>query len=216
MTYEKTIFRDLKPTKIMKVRIRNGGYISTKGEGTIVITTSSGIKTISNVLYVPDTYQNLLSVGQLIEKGLKVFFENSYCHIYDVTGKEILQVKMKGKSFSFDPIKEEHAVYSTDVSITEIWHKRLGYCHLQRMLKMKKNDMIRGLPFLADHIPNCHACQFGKPNRMPFHKSTWRASQKLQLIHTDVAGPQRTPSLQGSLYYIFLSMSSQECVGLFS
>ena len=50
--------------------------------------------------------------------------------------------------------------------------------------------------------PNCNACQFGKQNRMPFPKSTWRASQKMQLIHTNVAEPQRTPSLQGSSYFI--------------
>jgi len=68
MTYDKTIFKDLKPTHISKVRIGNGVYIPAKGKGTIVISTSSGIKTISDVLYVPDIDQNLLSVGQLLEK----------------------------------------------------------------------------------------------------------------------------------------------------
>jgi len=37
--------------------------LSAKGKGTIVISTSSGIKTILDVLYVPDIDQNLLSVG---------------------------------------------------------------------------------------------------------------------------------------------------------
>jgi len=68
MTYDKTIFKDLKPSHISKVRIGNGVYIPAKGKGTIVISTSSGIKTISDVLYVPDIDQNLLSVGQLLEK----------------------------------------------------------------------------------------------------------------------------------------------------
>lgn len=49
----------------------NGGYITTKGKGTAVITTSLGLKTIPDVLYAPDIDQNLLSVGQLIEKGYK-------------------------------------------------------------------------------------------------------------------------------------------------
>jgi len=202
MTYDRTLFTDLKPAETAKVRIGNGDYISAKGKGTIAITTNSGTKKISDVLYVPNIDQNLLSVGQLIEKGFKVFFEDWCYHIHDLAGYEILRVKMMGKSFSFDPTEEKHTAYSTEVTLTETWHKRLGHCHLQRMLKMKKNDLIRGLPVLADHIPNCHACQFGKQNRFPFPNSTWRASQKLQLIHTDVAGPQRTPSLQGSLYYI--------------
>ncbi|CAJ2666383.1 unnamed protein product [Trifolium pratense] len=202
MTYDRTLFKDLKPTQISKVRIGNGGYISAKGKGTVVISTSSGIKTISDVLYVPDIDQNLLSVGQLIEKGFKVSFENQLCLIFDTTGREILRVKMRGKSFSFDPIEEEQSAYFTEVSPTELWHKRLGHCHIQRMMNMKNNDMTRGLPVLSNHLPNCNACQFGKQIRKPFPKTVWRASQKLQLIHTDVAGPQRTPSLQGSLYFV--------------
>jgi len=109
---------------------------------------------------------------------------------------------MRLKSFSFDPTEEEQTAYVSYVSSTELWHKRLGHCHIQRMLNMEKKDMTRGLPVLSNHLPNCNACQFGKQHRLPFPKTTWRASQKLQLIHTDVAGPQRTPPLQGSLYFI--------------
>ena len=201
MTSDKVLFKELKLSKVTKVRIGNGGYLPAKGIGTVAIITSSGTKTISDVLYVPDIDQNLLSVGQLLEKGFKVSFEDFHCLIFYATGKEILRVKMRGKSFSYDPMEEQIA-YFNKVSSTEIWHKRLGHCHLQRMLKLQKNDMTRDLPELDDHVPNCIACQFGKQNRLPFPKSTWRASHKLQLIHTDVAGPQRTPSLQGSLYYI--------------
>ena len=107
---------------------------------------------------------------------------------------------MRGKSFSFDPIEEEKTAYFTQVSPIELWHKRLSHCHIQRMLNLKKKDMLRGLPVLSDHLPNCNACQFGKQNRIPFPKTVWRATKKMQLIHTDVAGPQRTPSLQGSFF----------------
>jgi len=71
MTHDKTLSKDLKPTKFSKVGIGNGCYISSKGKGTIQISTISGIKTISDVIYVPDINQNLLSVGQLLEKDLK-------------------------------------------------------------------------------------------------------------------------------------------------
>jgi len=72
--------------------------------------------------------------------------------------------------------------------------------------------MANDLPTLDDHIPNCKACQFGKQSRKPFPKVTWRATKKLQLIHTNIAGPQRTPSLNGSLYYaIFIDDFSRMC-----
>ena len=46
MTYDKTLFKDLKPTNVSKVRIGNGGYISAKGKRTIAISTCSGTKII--------------------------------------------------------------------------------------------------------------------------------------------------------------------------
>ena len=99
MTHDKELFKELKPSKISKVKIGHGSYILAKGIGTIAIATHSGTKTISDVLYVPDLDQNLLSVGQLLEKGFKVFFEDNYCLIKDTTGQDLFTVKMRGKSY---------------------------------------------------------------------------------------------------------------------
>ncbi|KAE8687773.1 aspartate and glycine-rich protein-like [Hibiscus syriacus] len=68
MTHDKELFRDLKPTNITKVRIGNGDYICVKGKGIISIASYAGTKLIQDVLFVPKIVQNLLSVGQLIEK----------------------------------------------------------------------------------------------------------------------------------------------------
>lgn len=64
--------------------------------------------------------------------------------------QEILKVKIRLKSFSFDPTEDEQTAYFTHVSSTELWHKRLGHCHIQRMLNMEKKDMSRGLPLLSN------------------------------------------------------------------
>ena len=79
-----------------------------------MITTNSGTKTISDVLYVPDIDQNLLSVGQLVEKGFDLLFGKRHCVIYDAAGEQILHVKMRRKSFSFDPTEEEQVAYVGD------------------------------------------------------------------------------------------------------
>ncbi|GAU44031.1 hypothetical protein TSUD_349630 [Trifolium subterraneum] len=92
--------------------------------------------------------------------------------------------------------------YTVTTSTTDLWHKRLGHFHHSGMDYMLKNQLVRGVPSLTEKAIECEACQFGKQTRKPFPTSSWRANQKLQLIHTDVAGPQRTPSLNGSLYYI--------------
>ena len=56
----------------------DGKHIFVKGKYTIVIPTFHDTKLITDMLYVHDIYQNLLSVGQLVEKGYKVPFNNDY------------------------------------------------------------------------------------------------------------------------------------------
>ncbi|KAH9756360.1 hypothetical protein KPL71_016050 [Citrus sinensis] len=186
MTHNKDLFRELSNANSSKVRVGNGTYIVF----------------ISDVLYVPEIDQNLLSVAQLIEKGNKVVFEDKVCLIKDADGKDIFRVKMKGKSFVLNPLEGEQNAFPIKENITELWHKRLGHYHHQGLLQMKSKGMANDLPELDDYIQNCKACQFGKQSRRPFPKATWRATKKLQLVHTDIAGPQRTPSLNGSLYYV--------------
>ncbi|KAI3423526.1 Protein kinase domain-containing protein [Psidium guajava] len=217
MTNDKELFRDLRPTTITKVRIGNGDYISVKGKGTVAITCCSGTKFIHDVLFVPEIQQNLLSVSQLIGRGFKVVFEDNFCLIKDAANQEIFKLRMKGKSFALNPLEEEQAAFSIKENVTEIWHKRFGHYHHHGMLQMKSKILAEGLPEFENQISSCKACQFGKLNRKPFPKSTGRASRKLQLIHTDVSGPQRTPSLKGSLYYIaFIDDFTRMCWIFFS
>ena len=58
--------------------------------------------------YVPDIDKRLFSFGQLIEKGFKLLFGDKYCRIFDSIEQEILQVEMRGKSFSFSPSEDAH------------------------------------------------------------------------------------------------------------
>jgi len=68
MTYDQELFKKLDKTAISKVRIGNGAYLVVKGKGTVTIKDNTSLKLISNVLYVPEINQKILSVGQLLEK----------------------------------------------------------------------------------------------------------------------------------------------------
>jgi len=123
MTHDQELFRELDISQVSKVRIENGDLITVEGKGTVAIESCTGTKLIYDVLYVPEIDQNLLSVGQLVEKGFKVIFENKHCLIKDVNDKEISSIKKRGKSFSFDPLKEEQVAYPATVNSTEAWPK---------------------------------------------------------------------------------------------
>ena len=103
---------------------------------------------------------------------------------------------MRGKSFSLDPMEEEQAAYQATMTNTETWHKRLGHFHHTTILNMQK-ELVRGLPHIEFNLPSYKACHFGKQAKLPFQKGAQRANMNLQLIHIDIVGPHKTPSLNG-------------------
>ena len=115
MTYYQGLFRELDKTTVSKVRIGNGEYISTRGKWTIAIESLSGLKLILDVLFVPNIDQNLLSVGQLLEKGFKVLFKDKFYMIKDANGKYVFKIKMRGKSFALNLLEEEQAIVSQEI-----------------------------------------------------------------------------------------------------
>ena len=67
--------------------------IEVKGKETVAIKGSAGIKLIYDVLLVPKIDQNLLRVGQLLEKGYSVVFKNKMCVIANSKGVVLFSVK---------------------------------------------------------------------------------------------------------------------------
>ena len=82
-----TIFKDLDKTYNSTVKVGNGGYVDVKERGTVAVKTNSDIKLISNVLFVPDISQNLLSVGQMLENQYSLQFKDNQCIIFDPYGE---------------------------------------------------------------------------------------------------------------------------------
>lgn len=79
MTYDDELFKELDKAVASRVRIRNGDYLAIKGKRTVAIEISAGTKLISDVLFVPDIDQNLLSMPQLLKKDFKIIFEAKTC-----------------------------------------------------------------------------------------------------------------------------------------
>ena len=71
MTNDQGLFKELYKTVTSKVRIGNGAHLVVKGKGTVAIEGHTGLKLFSNVLYVPQINQNMLSIGQLLEKAIR-------------------------------------------------------------------------------------------------------------------------------------------------
>ncbi|XP_022883465.1 uncharacterized protein LOC111400280 [Olea europaea var. sylvestris] len=110
-----------------------------KGKETVAIKSLSGLKYITDVLYVLDIDQNLLSVGQLIEKSFKVIFEDKWCMIKDAKCRDVFKVKMRAKSFSLNLMAEEQTAFPSRASNEELWH-----FHHTGLLYMQKHNLVKG------------------------------------------------------------------------
>ena len=86
MSFDESLFNIVNKSEVSRVRIGNGQYIEVKGKETVAIKGSAGIKLIYDVLLVPKIDQNLLSVGQLLEKGYSVVFKNKMCVLANSNG----------------------------------------------------------------------------------------------------------------------------------
>ncbi|XP_048140232.1 uncharacterized protein LOC125316265 [Rhodamnia argentea] len=107
MTSDEKLFIDLDKSLKSRVRIGNGEYLEVKGKGTVAIESCEGTKLVSDVMYVHEIDRNLLSVGQLVEKGFKVIFEEGKCLIFDSGGRELFKIKMQQKSFFSESSREK-------------------------------------------------------------------------------------------------------------
>ena len=80
-----------------------------------------------------------------------------------------------------------------------LWHRRLGHANMDLISQLNKDELVRGLPKInlqKDKV--CEACQIGKQikNSLNFISTT----RPLKLLHMDLFGLSRTPSLGGKSY----------------
>ncbi|MCO5549008.1 hypothetical protein L7F22_002474 [Adiantum nelumboides] len=96
----------------------------------------------------------------------------------------------------------------------ELWHARFGHVGYGSLMTLQRHNMVHDLSLLEmppRHV--CEGCVLGKMHRFAFSQDgSVRATQKLQLVHNDVCGPMRTPSVGNSLYFVtFIDDFSRSC-----
>lgn len=147
------MFKHIDKSSGSKVKLGNREHVEIKGKWTIAINTSTKIKLISNVLFMPKIYQNLLSVGQLLEKKIVLL---------DSSGSELMTVEMKNRSF--------HWKLTSFVDESVLWHKRFGHFNYTSLRSLHEKDLANNM--LATHYA-CYiygVCQLDKLSRKPFPK----------------------------------------------
>ncbi|XP_019429362.1 PREDICTED: uncharacterized protein LOC109336966 [Lupinus angustifolius] len=95
MTSHKEWFIDFDPSRKRKVKFVDDNTLKVEGAGDVVIMMQNGSKAlILNVLFVHGMRCNLLSIGQLIQKGFTIVIENGQFKLSDADKRLILRIKL--------------------------------------------------------------------------------------------------------------------------
>ncbi|KAJ9553546.1 hypothetical protein OSB04_017591 [Centaurea solstitialis] len=83
---------------------------------------------------------------------------------------------------------------------TYLWHCRLGHINKKRVELLLKGGFLGNFDYKP--FDNCESCLSGKMTKQPFNKENERATDLLEIIHTDVCGPFSHVARGGYRYFI--------------
>ena len=181
------------------------------GVGEIELSAANGgVVILKNVLYVPGIKKNLISVPLIAKAGLHVHFVDDKCMVHDYSNGDVIVMSgtLCNGLYRLDTYKRASlnalAVHTSSMAEMELWHARFGHLNFNSLLHLQKKDMVIGLPTLESIEKHaCEGCILGKMHRASFPKdSHTHTTRKLQLVHSDVCGPVKTPSFGKHVYFV--------------
>ncbi|GJZ98613.1 putative RNA-directed DNA polymerase [Tanacetum coccineum] len=174
------------------VTIPNGETIAVEGRGSCTL--PNGVD-VNDVLHIPKFKCNLLSVSKLSrDLNCAITFLPESFFMHDIrSGTLIGTGKCQNGLYKMEMVKKRHAL-ATSVST---WHKRLGH---PSNSKLQHLDFFKGTPLNSKVF--CDSCMKAKFSRLPFPVSTTKTHACFDLIHCDIWGKYRTPSLTRASYFL--------------
>ena len=85
-------------------------------------------------------------------------------------------------------------------SATYLWHCRLGHIGVKRMKKLHPDGLLESLDY--ESLDACEPCLMGKMTKTLFFGTMERATDLLEIIHTDVCGPMNIEARSGYHYFL--------------
>ncbi|KAG7550979.1 GAG-pre-integrase domain [Arabidopsis thaliana x Arabidopsis arenosa] len=194
------------------VKLGNNKRMEVIGKGNVKLMLNNVGYTISEVYYVPELKNNLLSLGQLQEKRLAILIQQGTCKIYHEEKGLLAESKMSmNRMFLLiDQTRDEdraqcqqQCLQTTSDDLPKLWHERYGHLSHRGIKTLQSKNMVRGLPVFDAQTYTCSDCLVGKQPRNPIpKKSTWRAKEILELVHSDICGPINPVSTSGKRYIL--------------
>ncbi|KAJ9541345.1 hypothetical protein OSB04_027851 [Centaurea solstitialis] len=183
------------------------------GEGTPLIAEASYSLSLpsglvleqENCYYVPKMIKNVLSFDLLVDQGfyykydykMLSVFKNNIFHFKATPVNGLYTVNLQDNNNEIYHISKR----SKDIEDqTYLWHCRLGHINKKRVELLLKGGFLGTFDYKP--FDNCESCLSGKMTKQPFNKENERATDLLEIIHTDVCGPFSHVARGGYRYFI--------------
>jgi len=190
------------------MRVGNGSKVEVVAVGTLPLHLPSGlVLNLNNCYFVPALSMNIISGSCLLRDGYSFKSENKGCSIYmsdifyvhapEINGLFLLNLDSRNTHIHNINAKR---IKMNDDNSTYMWHCRLGHIGIKRMKKLHSDGLLESLDF--ESFDTCEPCLIGKMTKTPFSGTMERASDLLEIIHTDVCGPMSTSTRGGYRYFL--------------
>lgn len=182
-----------------EVLVANKSRVKIFGTGTVRLCVNGREITFKKVVYAPDMVTNLISVRRITENGFQVLFSQGRCRVIGKEGDTVIEARLIDGMYKVKAKPKEDMVCLTMEESQDIWiwHKRLGHPSFASMKKLV--DEIGDFQIPSEQ---CKTCVLAKQTRNNYPYKGNRATEVLELVHTDVNGPLPSASLAGSKYFV--------------
>src|SRR5436305_4381415 len=184
------------------ITIADGTQIPVLGRGDVQIQVNNEVVQIHDVLYAPKLAGNLVSVGQLADRGISCNFTAAGAHL-SRNGEGLAYARRVGRNYILESTRE---AYTARISVAKddsyrLWHRRLGHAGEEKMKLLQPT--VDGVPVFGQGPgETCETCATNKSIRKVSREAPEPANQRLERVYTDFWGPFNVPTLGGAKYML--------------
>src|SRR6202022_3073049 len=157
----------------------------------------------------------------LMNRGCTLIFKDNKC-VVSLNGVQLFIAALKSKLFAVNTVTNYSAMimtaddnYNMKSGALSLWHRRMGHANEKLLKSMIAQNAVTGMNTLMPNDTSvCEGCVMGKHTHEPFKQVETRASEVLQLVHTDV-GEADMISWSGKRYYVTFIDDYSRCVWVY-
>jgi len=164
MCGNKDWFFEIDDTFRETVKLGDNSKMFVKGKGNVRMKINEITHVITAVYFIPELKNNILSLGQLQEKGLTIIFKDNKCKLYHKEkGLIVLSRMASNRLFAINVVPVTSSCLQTSTEkTTKLWHQRYGHLNVRGLKLLVQKKMVKGLPELNDYDEVCSDCMVGK------------------------------------------------------